>query len=309
MANHLKPEKRARLEVALADGLGTRTAAKVAGCSHITVLRYIKVLAVPRGLCGCGKAASHNGWCPWRYQNSALRQAFIASWSKPGKIRRALVEQNVGLVGRCASMVLSGYTTIDRDDLMSAGYVGLVEAARTFDAKRGASFATHAWKRIHGSMLDAKRRQAHERGYVRRTGKSWRQKVSFAQPAISEDGEEMPIVDDSADDVDGRILTEQRIVILKSLPLDKRSRVILEGKLSGLTNRQIGAKLRVSEGRVSQLWDRLQPKLMEMVQAARLERATHRLKTGCSAIELRLPWSDAPDLNQHYSGFKPDASA
>jgi RNA polymerase sigma factor (sigma-70 family) len=43
---------------------------------------------------------------------------------------------------------------IDEEELISEGQVGLLRAARDFDPTRGAAFATYAYWRIRGSMLD-----------------------------------------------------------------------------------------------------------------------------------------------------------
>lgn len=44
------------------------------------------------------------------------------------------------------------------DDLIQSGMIGLLEAARNFDASKGASFETFAGIRIRGAMLDEMRR-------------------------------------------------------------------------------------------------------------------------------------------------------
>lgn len=44
------------------------------------------------------------------------------------------------------------------DDLVQSGMIGLLEAARNFDASKGASFETFAGIRIRGAMLDEMRR-------------------------------------------------------------------------------------------------------------------------------------------------------
>jgi RNA polymerase sigma factor for flagellar operon FliA len=43
---------------------------------------------------------------------------------------------------------------VNRDDLVSAGRLGLFQAARSFDATRGTPFATYASRRIRGAVLD-----------------------------------------------------------------------------------------------------------------------------------------------------------
>jgi RNA polymerase sigma factor for flagellar operon FliA len=48
---------------------------------------------------------------------------------------------------------------VDRDDLMSAGMLGLTEAARAFDDSRGVTFDAFARTRIRGAVLDELRRR------------------------------------------------------------------------------------------------------------------------------------------------------
>jgi RNA polymerase sigma factor for flagellar operon FliA len=43
---------------------------------------------------------------------------------------------------------------VQREDLMSAGLLGLVQAAKAFDASRGVSFAGYAATRIRGAIVD-----------------------------------------------------------------------------------------------------------------------------------------------------------
>ncbi len=66
-----------------------------------------------------------------------------------------LVTQNIDLVKRIAQHLAARLpSTVDIDDLMQSGMVGLLEAASNFDPDRGASFETYAGIRIRGSMLD-----------------------------------------------------------------------------------------------------------------------------------------------------------
>ena len=43
---------------------------------------------------------------------------------------------------------------VERSDIVSEGYIGLVEASRRFDPSRGNKFETFARNRIHGAMVD-----------------------------------------------------------------------------------------------------------------------------------------------------------
>ena len=48
--------------------------------------------------------------------------------------------------------------SVQADDLIQAGMIGLIEAAKNFDPEQGASFETYAGIRIRGAMLDEIRR-------------------------------------------------------------------------------------------------------------------------------------------------------
>ncbi len=66
-----------------------------------------------------------------------------------------LVTRNVGLVKRIAHHLAARLpSSVDVDDLMQSGMMGLLEAAGNFDPERGASFETYAGIRIRGAMLD-----------------------------------------------------------------------------------------------------------------------------------------------------------
>jgi len=66
-----------------------------------------------------------------------------------------LITQHVDLVKRIAQHLIARLpSTVDIDDLMQSGMVGLLEAAGNFDPTRGASFETYAGIRIRGAMLD-----------------------------------------------------------------------------------------------------------------------------------------------------------
>ena len=73
--------------------------------------------------------------------------------------RQALVADHVGLVHHVARQLASRLSTeADLDELVSAGSIGLLQAAEAFDASRGLSFSTFAVPRIRGAMLDELRR-------------------------------------------------------------------------------------------------------------------------------------------------------
>ena len=70
-----------------------------------------------------------------------------------------LVVKHAGLVKRIAFHLMSRLPpSVQADDLIQAGMIGLLEASRNYDASQGASFETYAGIRIRGSMLDEIRR-------------------------------------------------------------------------------------------------------------------------------------------------------
>jgi len=66
-----------------------------------------------------------------------------------------LITLHADLVKRIARHLAARLpSTVDIDDLMQSGMVGLLEAANNFDPSHGACFATFAGIRVRGSMLD-----------------------------------------------------------------------------------------------------------------------------------------------------------
>ncbi|MEQ6342103.1 MAG: RNA polymerase sigma factor FliA [Gammaproteobacteria bacterium] len=65
------------------------------------------------------------------------------------------VAQHAPLVKRIAYHLMSRLPpSVQADDLIQAGMIGLLEASRNYDATQGASFETYAGIRIRGAMLD-----------------------------------------------------------------------------------------------------------------------------------------------------------
>ncbi len=66
-----------------------------------------------------------------------------------------LVEDYAPLVKRIAYHLMTRLPpTVQVDDLIQSGMIGLLEAARNYDPSQGASFETYAGIRIRGAMLD-----------------------------------------------------------------------------------------------------------------------------------------------------------
>src|SRR5690606_4338280 len=70
-----------------------------------------------------------------------------------------LIDQYAPLVKRIAYPLLGRLpASVQVDDRMPAGMIGLLEASKKYDAGKGASFETYAGIRIRGAMLDEVRK-------------------------------------------------------------------------------------------------------------------------------------------------------
>ena len=79
--------------------------------------------------------------------------AMYAEVQKDQRDRR--IVENLGLVKRIAYHLVSRLpSSVQVDDLIQAGMIGLIEASRHYDPAQGASFETYAGIRVRGAMLD-----------------------------------------------------------------------------------------------------------------------------------------------------------
>lgn len=84
----------------------------------------------------------------------------LAAYSKVNQqTQETLVKTHAQLVKRIAYHLLGRLPySVQQDDLIQAGMLGLLEAVRHYDSSKGASFETYAGIRIRGYMLDEVRR-------------------------------------------------------------------------------------------------------------------------------------------------------
>ena len=82
----------------------------------------------------------------------------LASTTSPPE-RDALIESHRTYVRALALEVIRGLPpNVELDELISCGYLGLVEAAERFDPRYGATFQTFAYYRIKGAIYDGLRK-------------------------------------------------------------------------------------------------------------------------------------------------------
>jgi RNA polymerase sigma factor for flagellar operon FliA len=81
------------------------------------------------------------------------------SKTQAGDAQYQLIERYGPLVKRIAYHLLARLpASVQVDDLIQAGMIGLLEASRKYDPSKGASFETFAGIRIRGAMLDEVRK-------------------------------------------------------------------------------------------------------------------------------------------------------
>jgi RNA polymerase sigma factor for flagellar operon FliA len=82
-------------------------------------------------------------------------------WSVPATVPRKdeLILQHIDLVRRIAyHMMRRMPNSIEVDDLIQTGMVGLLEAAQRYEIRAGSTFSAYATRRIRGAILDSLRR-------------------------------------------------------------------------------------------------------------------------------------------------------
>ncbi|GHA90290.1 RNA polymerase sigma factor FliA [Cognatilysobacter bugurensis] len=79
--------------------------------------------------------------------------------ARPQTDAAAIVEKHAELVRRIAHHLAAKLpASVEIDDLIQAGMLGLIEAAKNFQSDQGAAFETYASIRIRGAMIDEIRR-------------------------------------------------------------------------------------------------------------------------------------------------------
>ena len=116
-----------------------------------------------------------------------------ARYAAEGDSDGALIARHAALIDRQARRI-AGRTAgaVAADDLWSAGAMGLLEAARRFDAARDVRFETFAEHRIRGAMIDELRRMDH----LPRRLRDQAEQVERAQARLGQELKREPTADE-----------------------------------------------------------------------------------------------------------------
>lgn len=93
-------------------------------------------------------------------------------------------------------------SSVQLDDLIQAGLVGLLEAVKKYDASKGASFETYAGIRIRGSMIDDVRRGDWAPRSVHRNARRVSQAMQAVEMRTGRDASDQEVADEMAVSLD-----------------------------------------------------------------------------------------------------------
>ncbi len=165
--------------------------------------------------------------------------------------RNKLIEHNLRLVAH----IIKKYYAVsgDQDDLISIGTIGLIKAVTTFDAEKGARFATYASRCIENEILM----------YFRARKKSAQDVYLYDPIDTDKDGNALTMVDIMADEhnildeIDLSIQAEQlRELIATRLSRREQELIRLRYGLAGQrphTQKEVAAQLGISRSYVSRI--------------------------------------------------------
>ena len=114
-----------------------------------------------------------------------------------------LVNRHAPLVKRIAHHLLMRMpSSVQLDDLIQSGMIGLLEAARKYDMSKGASFETYAGIRIRGAMLDEIRRGDWAPRSVHRKSRQVADAVKAVEARTGSDARDQDVADELGIDLE-----------------------------------------------------------------------------------------------------------
>lgn len=112
----------------------------------------------------------------------------VAAYETYGPDLSSILEKHASLVKRIAHHLIARLPgSVLVDDLIQAGMIGLLEAAKNFDGSKGASFETYAGIRIRGAMLDDIRKGDWTPRSVHRNTRMIADKISALEAELGRD--------------------------------------------------------------------------------------------------------------------------
>ena len=109
-------------------------------------------------------------------------------------LHNARIEEFAPLVKRIAyHMMMRMPASVQVDDLIQAGMIGLIEAAQKYDSSKGASFETYAGIRIRGAIVDEMRRGDWAPRSVHRNSRRIAQAIKAVESRVGRDAQDAEV--------------------------------------------------------------------------------------------------------------------
>lgn len=120
----------------------------------------------------------------------------VAAYESNGAELSNMLEKHASLVKRIAHHLIARLPgSVLVDDLIQAGMIGLLEAAKNFDGSKGASFETYAGIRIRGAMLDDIRKGDWTPRSVHRNTRMISDKISELEAELGRDVKDVEVAE------------------------------------------------------------------------------------------------------------------
>lgn len=120
----------------------------------------------------------------------------VAAYESNGAELSSMLEKHASLVKRIAHHLIARLPgSVLVDDLIQAGMIGLLEAAKNFDGSKGASFETYAGIRIRGAMLDDIRKGDWTPRSVHRNTRMISDKISELEAELGRDVKDVEVAE------------------------------------------------------------------------------------------------------------------
>ncbi len=117
--------------------------------------------------------------------------------SSSAELSEELVRAYLPLVKRIAHHLMTRLpASVEVDDLIQAGLMGLLEAVERFDDRQGAHFETYATQRIRGAMLDELRESDWASRNVRKAARQIEQTIHTLEQRLGRPPTEQEIADE-----------------------------------------------------------------------------------------------------------------
>jgi RNA polymerase sigma factor FliA len=144
------------------------------------------------------------------------------------EIREQLVENYLSLVNIIAGRIaISLPAHVDRDDLISSGFFGLLDAIERYDPARGNKFETYAGVRIRGSILDYLRSKDWIPVSLRQKIRKYEQTVSALEAKFGRAATDKEIAAELGISMDDLNALLGRLNIATVIPLEEYAKVEL----------------------------------------------------------------------------------